>query len=292
MEHLKLQVGMANREWEILVIDNNSLDDTAAVFNQCNNSWTENIPLRYILESKQGISYARQRGIEEARGHLVAFLDDDNLPYKNWVATACQFADTHPKAGAFGGQIFGIFEVEPPPSFKDVQGLFAIKEGKKNYCYSLHFSGQFAPGAGLVVRKKAWESHVPRQLINKGVSAYSRSGVGDDIETQWYLHKAGWEIWHCAEMKIRHVIPAERFSEVYLVRFFKGIGLSYHRNRMLRYASWMQIFAILAFWVNDARKLLKHLYRYRGKTRTDPFLRGRTLMLFTMLKRPFMRDVK
>lgn len=292
LDCLRRQVGMEARTWEVLVIDNNSTDDTAAVVGDYQADWIEGVPLRPVLETEQGLAYARQRAVDEARGALVAFLDDDNLPDPDWVATACRFAETHPRAGAFGGQLHGVYEVEPPRSFEGVQGLFAINDAPETYSYSAQGTGEFAPGAGLVVRKAAWEAHVPRELHSEGVSATSRANVGEDIETQWYLHEAGWEIWHCADMKAKHKIPASRFSEDYLTRFFEGIGMSRHDNRMRRFAAWMRPLAIVAFWVSDARKLARHLLRYRHKAQTDPFVRGRTLMLLTMLKRPFMLNLR
>ena len=281
---------MADRKWEILVIDNNSNDNTETVVQRYSNSWIDGIPFRYFLETRQGIAFARQRAIDEAQGNLVAFLDDDNLPDPNWVAMACHFAEEHPNAGAFGGQLFGVYEFEPPKSFKEVQGLFAIKESDKNYSYSARFTGQFAPGAGLVVRKAAWKANVPQELQSIGVTGYSRADAGEDIETQWYLYKAGWEIWHCAEMKAKHKIPISRFTKEYLTSFFVGQGMSRHKARMRRFATWIKPMAIVAFWLNDIRKLIKLLYVYHSKSRFDLFLRGRALMLITMLKRPFMKD--
>src|SRR5271154_5729585 len=61
--------------WEILVVDNNSKDKTRQVVEGFMFRYPEQI--RYIFEPKQGISYARNAGIKESRGEILAFIDDD-----------------------------------------------------------------------------------------------------------------------------------------------------------------------------------------------------------------------
>src|SRR5262245_209420 len=60
---------------EILVVDNNSSDDTKAVVASV--SRASSVPIRYALETSQGLSFARNRGIEESKGSVIAFTDDD-----------------------------------------------------------------------------------------------------------------------------------------------------------------------------------------------------------------------
>lgn len=287
LDHLRRQTDADHLSWEVLVIDNNSTDDTAQAVHNQRARWRPDVPLTYILEERQGLAHARQRAVDAGSGEWIAFLDDDNLPRHDWVAAALGFARTHDRAAAFGGQLIGEYEVEPPRSFGEVQGLFAINDCPETFCYSDRASGEFAPGAGLVVRRSAWLAHVPRNLQNPGVSAGSRARVGEDIEAQWHLHAAGWEVWHNAGMVSMHKIPASRFSEEYLTPFFRGIGHSRHTTRMMRFAEWQRLPASVAFWINDLRKLFRHLYCYRSKL-NDPFIRGKTRMIFAMLARPFL----
>ena len=62
---------------EVLIVDNNSTDSTVSVARK----FTEqpNSIFRYIFEPTQGLSFARNRGAKEARGEIVAFLDDDAI---------------------------------------------------------------------------------------------------------------------------------------------------------------------------------------------------------------------
>ncbi|MEO0867988.1 MAG: glycosyltransferase, partial [Cyanobacteria bacterium J06642_11] len=79
LDSLKQQVLLGGVAWEVIVCDNNSCDRTAIVVSHYQLTWLENVPLRYCFVAEQGAAFARQRGVEESRGKIVAFLDDDNL---------------------------------------------------------------------------------------------------------------------------------------------------------------------------------------------------------------------
>lgn len=98
-------------KWEIVVVDNNSRDTTAqavAAFSK-----TTAIPVRCVLEARQGLSHARNRGIREARGSVIAFTDDDVLPAADWVAQVLSAIDRW-NAWGVGGRILPRWEASPP----------------------------------------------------------------------------------------------------------------------------------------------------------------------------------
>ncbi|MDX2098813.1 MAG: glycosyltransferase, partial [Leptolyngbyaceae cyanobacterium bins.59] len=128
IDRLKAQQGIEGIAWEILVVDNNSTDETAAVIQELQANWSASFPLRYHFEAEQGAAFARQKAIREARGVMVGFLDDDNLPAPDWLASAHRFAKEYPQAGAYGGPIHGQFETEPPPGFEKIQVFLAIRD--------------------------------------------------------------------------------------------------------------------------------------------------------------------
>jgi glycosyltransferase involved in cell wall biosynthesis len=64
--------------WEVLVVDNNSTDNTFDSVREF--AKKSDIVIRYVREEKQGLSYARNRGIKEARGQYVHFIEDDESP--------------------------------------------------------------------------------------------------------------------------------------------------------------------------------------------------------------------
>lgn len=250
--------------WEILVIDNNSTDNTAKVVREYQSDWSEAYPIRYYFEPEQGIAFARRRAIKEAQGSLVGFLDDDNLPTPNWVYEAYAFGQLHPQAGAYGSQIHGDYEVEPPEDFKRIACFLAIVDrGQEPFQYNLR-NGLLPVGAGLVVRKVAWLGNVPDRPFFKGVCAASLASKGEDLETLSYIGKAGWEIWYNPQMLIYHQIPGSRLEKAYLKKLLRGVGLSRYMTRMLRFQVWQRPFVIPLYFVNDLKKLIVHFIRYRN----------------------------
>ena len=98
-------------DWEIVVVDNNSSDATPDVVASL--ARTSRVPVRPAFEAAPGLSNARNRGVREARGEILAFTDDDVLPAPDWIAqivAAIERWDAH----GVGGRILPLWEVPPP----------------------------------------------------------------------------------------------------------------------------------------------------------------------------------
>lgn len=254
--------------WEVIVVDNNSTDNTAKVVQGYQANWPQQVPLHYYFEPKQGAAFARRRAFTEAKGELVGFLDDDNIPAQNWVAAAYAFALDNPKAGAYGSRIRGDFEVTPPENFKRLTPFLAITErGSEPLRYEPK-QRVLPPSAGLVVRKQAWLESVPNELVLTGRTPGSML-TGEDLEMLAHIQANGWEIWYNPAMQIDHKIPRWRLEREYLIPFFRGIGLSRHVTRMLSVKPWQRPFAMLAYMANDLRKIVFHLLKYGFSVQSD-----------------------
>ena len=275
--------------WEVLVIDNNSTDDTANVVATYQSSWNSTTPLRYFFEPEQGAAFARQRAIKEALAPLVGFLDDDNLPDPNWVAAAYSFGREHPLAGAYGSRISGEFAGETPPNFERIQPFFALTErGAQPRRYN-SWKKVLPPGAGLVVRKQAWTS-VPQQCRLRGRIPGSML-TGEDLEVVSYFQKAGWEIWYNPEMQLKHLIPGHRLEKEYLIPFFRGIGLSRHATRMIQVQWWAKPFMLVAYLINDLRKIVWHLLKHGRQVKSDLVTACELELYINSLKSPFFLGI-
>ncbi|NJN86948.1 MAG: glycosyltransferase family 2 protein [Leptolyngbyaceae cyanobacterium SL_7_1] len=255
LERLRSQIHTDSITWEIVVVDNNSGDATAAVVQICQQTW--DFPLRYCFEATQGLAFARQRGVTEARGQWVGFLDDDNLPDPQWVRAAYEFGLAHPRAAAYGSKIVGVFEHDPPAELQPMLFYLAIVDrGTQPSQYHPKKNGA-PPGAGLVVRREAWLNAVPPQLFLVGRVGKTMV-AGEDFEALFYLHRHGWEIWHNPAMQIQHLIAANRVEPSYFINMMHGIGLCRHHLRMLLLARWQQPIASIGYLLSDSYKLLRH----------------------------------
>ncbi|MEL6163539.1 MAG: hormogonium polysaccharide biosynthesis glycosyltransferase HpsE [Cyanobacteria bacterium J06628_3] len=287
LEKLKEQVNTENINWEVVIVDNNSNDGTAKLIKEYQENWLKNVPLRYCFEEEQGISFARQKAMNEAKGELVGFIDDDNPPFANWVSSACKFAQEHPKAGAFSSKIHGIFEQNPPEELKDITFYLALVDrGSEPLMYEPRKKG-LPPGAGLVVRRDVWKKYVPTKLLLIGRTKKRWMPTGQDAEALLYIHRAGWEIWYNPEMEIEHMIPSSRLEEKYLIGLMKIIGLGRFHLRMLMLEWWQRPFAFCVYLINDFRKTISHFVRYRKVLRKDIAAACEMERLFATLISPF-----
>ncbi len=273
LDALFSQKNLEDTQWEVLIVDNCSTDRTAEIVREYEAKWLTNVPLRYCFEPRQGSSYARRRAIEEANAPLIGFLDDDNIPSQNWISSALHFASTHPNAGAFGGQIHPEFEASPPENFGRIAVFFAIVERKKTVCFT---TGKYdklnmlPPGAGIIIRRQIWLDNVPRELSLNGPVGKSLARKGEDIEALTHIKQAGWEVWFNADMHICHKIPQARFEKDYLMRFFKGIGLSkVHIRRGFTSSHLKWYIKLILYALNDFRKTFIYLIRHNFKIQRD-----------------------
>lgn len=275
IERLLNQTGVENINWEIIIVDNNSHDNTCELINKYQENWYHKFSLRYIFELKQGAAFARLTAVNEAKGKLVAFLDDDNLPAPDWLIQAYQFADDYPQAGAWSGQIHGSYEIEPPDEFERIQAFLAIREhGDKPFVFDAD-NLRLPPAAALIIRKEVWCAHVPSQpkLTGKLPGLLVQ---GDDYEPLLYIHNAGWQIWYNPAMHTYHQIPRWRFELDYLKSLARGCGLCICQLRLINAKKSQHSIIMLRTFIGNLRRLLQHLIKYKNELKYD------TIFIFEM----------
>lgn len=268
LDKLKTQLSTESIAWEILIVDNNSTDNTAGVIQEYQKNWTLPYALRYTRETQQGASFARLKAVREAKGKWIGFLDDDTLPAENWVAAAYQFGSKHPQAGGYGSRVCGDYEVEPPPNFEKIASFFAITErGSQPHLYEPQMK-MLPPSAGLVVLKQAWCESVPSKLFLSGRSERSILN-SEDLEVILYIQNSGWEIWYNPEMEIYHKIPRQRLERDYLLYLMRSTGLARHYIRMLRFKRWQKPFIFPIGLARDFYKAIAYFVKYRRQFDRD-----------------------
>jgi len=104
--------------FEILIIDNNSNDNTRRVSQLF---YDRHLNTRYFFEAEQGLSHARNRGVCEAKGRYLAYIDDECKVGKDWLKNAENVIETT-GARIFGGPYKPWYEAIKPLWFKDEYG--------------------------------------------------------------------------------------------------------------------------------------------------------------------------
>jgi glycosyltransferase involved in cell wall biosynthesis len=109
-------------DWEVLVVDNNSKDRTREVIDEFQSRHPGRF--RYLFEARQGKSHALNSGIREARGELLAFMDDDVTVEQTWLRTLTTPFECDEWAGV-GGRILPARDFTPP-EWLSLEGPYSL----------------------------------------------------------------------------------------------------------------------------------------------------------------------
>ena len=129
--------------YEVIVIDNNSTDNTQAVVQEFEHHGN----VRHVLETVQGLSVARNRGWAEAKGDYVGYTDDDCKLPEQWLTIAHNIIQNQ-VPHAFGGPYYAFYLNEKPYWFKDQYGSNVVTEES-----SWLSKGQYLSGGNMFFRR-------------------------------------------------------------------------------------------------------------------------------------------
>lgn len=158
------------KPFEVIVIDNNSSDDTARI--------ARSYPfVRVVRERKQGVVHARTRGFNEAKGDIIGRIDVDTLVPENWVASVQEiFADA--SVDAVSG-VAEYYDIALPKLVNSVELYFRRRLANK----LIETDSVFLQGANMAMRRKSWEQ-VRGNLCQKG-------GMHEDFDLAIHLQELG-----------------------------------------------------------------------------------------------------
>lgn len=226
LSYLSKQRDMNNHLWEVIVIDNASTDSTGQVALE---TWSRlgcTAPIHVIAEPRNGLQYARLRGIEAARHEIVSFIDDDNWVCDDWISRVSCLMGRHHDAGACGGTGIPVFEGREPAWFSEVSRAFAV--GAPHAAPGFLTQSQWTLwGAGLSVRravlldfmKAGWS---PQLSCRRGNALAS----GGDTEICMLIRLAGWKLMYEPSLVFQHFIAKEKCHWDYVIRLFREFGIS------------------------------------------------------------------
>jgi glycosyltransferase involved in cell wall biosynthesis len=212
--------------WELLVVDNNSRDDTAAVIR----SFVQRMGprVRYVFESNQGRSAALNTGVTQANGNVIAFTDDDVIFDPDWLAQLHQ-AFSDPSVSAVAGRILPLW-AQAKPDWLVMDGQQAVVN------FDLGDRPQdirIAPmGANSAFRKEIFPRYGLFRL-DLGVRGSRHTITCDDTEFGGRLMAAGERILYCPTAIIHHPVDPERTTKKYFLTWYYYNGVSLTRTEGL-----------------------------------------------------------
>lgn len=209
--------------YEILLIDNNCTDNTVAECERFQKNYSK-VPFRYILETQQGLSFARNRGITEAKGDCLVFLDDDAFVAKDYLNNLQQYLLQYPDMQAFGGKIIPLYESGHEPEWispRLVPLVSAIDKGP----LVVPFEGNSYPiGANMGFRKMCIDKV---GLFNTALGRSKKNLMGGEEKDIFNrLKQNNLQILYLPTIVVQHVIPESRVTMEYVGKMGFGIGKS------------------------------------------------------------------
>ncbi len=223
LEHLANQDVPSELQWEVILVDNASIDGTSETALR---AWPANntMSIRIVQEPKLGLAHARMRGFAEAKHEIVSFIDDDNWVCREWVRIVSEVMTEHPEVGACGGYIEAVHENNPPWWFDLYKESYVIgPQGEKGG--DISNTRGWLCGAGLNVRKSAWQQLVSNGFHPKLVGRKGKAlSAGEDKELCYALRLAGWQLWYEPRLRLRHFLPKHRLKWAHLRRLHRGYG--------------------------------------------------------------------
>jgi glucosyl-dolichyl phosphate glucuronosyltransferase len=212
----------AELNWELVIVDNGSSDNTAEVVAQ----YTSKLPARCVREDTPGLSNARNKGVAEARGEYICWTDDDVELDPNWLNAYFEAFKRHPDGAVFGGKIIPKF-IAPTPNWVQkykhlwpLDGPFAYRDlGATDI--ELSFKAWKTPyGANYAVRLKEQREHLYNPEL--GVSP-THKRVGEETEVIYQILKYSTGYW-VPESRVNHIIPQGRQSLRYVYDYYYLVG--------------------------------------------------------------------
>ena len=205
---------------EVLVVDNGSTDRTPALLGELALEYPDRV--RSVLEPRPGLSLARNRGVLEAHGEIIVFLDDDALPSSAWLGSLLQAFDD-PSVGAAGGPVEPTITAEFPDWFsaRFLPYLSAWDLGEETL--DLRYS-EYPRGTNIAFRRSTLQQvglFLP-QLGRRGSSLRSC----EEIELCLRLERSGSRILYIPDARVRHKVDISRLTPQWMVKRFAAQGFS------------------------------------------------------------------
>lgn len=211
---------------EVIVVDNNSTDGTRQTVERFQG---KDFPfaLRYVLERSQGLSHARNRGIDESAGTYVAFMDDDQLLDREYLSRLVPaFQST--LAVCLGGPLYLNNRDSPPkwmpPWLYDVGELNIGDEVR-----ALDGSEQKKLIGGNMAFVRQELIAIGKYDVNLGRSGGSLLS-GEEVELQERLHAADKVVVYHPDLVQYHNFTLARRTKHYWRKFFFDLGRSRYRR--------------------------------------------------------------
>ena len=207
--------------FEIIIVDNNSTDNTKEVYTIWRQTNT-NGQFTFISETKQGASFARNTGATIAKGEWVCFMDDDAVATPNYVENILKHIQNKPDAVGFGGRIIPKYIPSEPKWMS-----YYVSSLVGNFDYApiacAFENGKYPLESNMIVKKSVYDQIGGFNVNLPGVVGTLRIG-GEGKELFYKILALGHIIYYDPAICVHHVVEVKKLTSEYMYRVASGIG--------------------------------------------------------------------
>jgi glucosyl-dolichyl phosphate glucuronosyltransferase len=219
LDSLLVPSNLQAKDWELLVVDNGSTDETPTVSEE----FAKQFPglMRALVEKRAGKSLALNQAIAAARGDILALTDDDVLCAPDYIEAVRRTFSAHPADGAQGRILLDIEGGRPVWMNDFLEGIMSLRDyGAEVFEWNDNLSG-----CNMVVRAEVFRK-VGGFSPELGAGAI---GFMEDSEFSLRMRGAGFRLIYAPEILVRHQLSRERLNKSMIVKncFKKGRAEAY-----------------------------------------------------------------
>ena len=231
--------------YEVIIVDNNSKDKTAEVVKYYIKSHPD-IDLKYFLETNQGLSYARNRGIKEANNEIISFIDDDAVATDSYVDNILNFFKKNINVKSIGGKVLPVYPEGKEPEWlsKYLWPVVAkVDQGDSEH----RFKKKYPVGCNMAFKKEVFNKY---GLFNvdikyRGDEKFLFSKLKGNKELIYYI----------PNIIVYHSIPQDRITHENFIKNCIGVGES-EKIRAAGNSVWYILFKYIEYLFKLGASLL------------------------------------
>jgi len=178
--------------WELIVVDNNSTDDTKELCSKFLQTYT--LPLRYMFEGSQGKSIALNKGIQEATGEILAFTDDDAIVDPYWLTSIINEFRSDASISGIGGRVELYNKNDKPITIRNSKNKILLTSPQQLY-------NPIIIGVNMALKKRVFDEVGD---IDSSLGPGTNIGSHEDADFIYRVYKKGFKLIYSPDVLVYH----------------------------------------------------------------------------------------
>jgi glycosyltransferase involved in cell wall biosynthesis len=177
--------------WELIIVDNNSSDNTKKVIDNFINK--SSLKIKYVFERNQGLSHARNMGIQEASGNIIAFTDDDCIVDRYWITSISKEFHADESIVGIGGRVLLYNKMDRPISIRISEERATISSTDRIFKLMI--------GCNMAIARPVFDEI---GLFDTDFGAGTRFASTEDLDFLYRVYKRGLKLIYSPDVLIYH----------------------------------------------------------------------------------------